>query len=270
MEWIKQDFNETKSTECNICPETKSELKIQISKSVITKIKTLCAKFPDLEWMGGVYGNVVEDYFLVTGIIVYDQEVSGSTVELTDQGTIDMNYDKNIKGWIHSHNKMEVFFSETDIGTANWNKLSLIVNNKMEIIGKTLAKLTCGREMLVNCKIEIENEIDEGFYEKIKGLITDKITKIKNLYPANVSYQEICAGCKRIVSGKKKAYSYYGEVYHKKCLKKAQLPGFDTENNLVYDYGEDDFLQKNIPNKYDREEKERTKEYDFGTNWKYP
>jgi|TARA_R100000501_G_C2592098_1_gene91778 proteasome lid subunit RPN8/RPN11 len=199
------------------CPCTTQKVKIVLSKKSLSQIKSLCRKYPQLEWMATLIGKQEDNYMLVDEIQIFEQEVSGSTCELTDKGNEDMAKTENI-GWIHSHNTMDVFLSSTDVDTANFNGISLCVNNKLEFDGKIRKLLPCGVYALLD--VELETEIDED--EEITSLADELISvRATNVVRTSVANNELnfCALCERKVS-KKKSVEMNGCIVHKKCFNK--------------------------------------------------
>jgi hypothetical protein len=132
-------------------------LELRVNSTLLEKIYALCRSVAEVEW---------------SGHLIYTMETEGDTtifhpydILLADIGTIGhteyepdgmemINYMAkqenfiNLKlGHIHSHNKMNVFFSGDDMGELEKNKdhfdgyLSVIVNNGIEIIAKFSQKV---------------------------------------------------------------------------------------------------------------------------------
>lgn len=122
-----------------------------VKDSLVEKMRYLCRRYPNEEWSGllfyssspvkGGFRLVAEDLFLMDiGSGVYteyemDKEsMPDATLYMVEHGLTGMHI-----GHVHSHNKMSVFFSETDKDTLEKTALdmqpflSLIVNNAMDM-----------------------------------------------------------------------------------------------------------------------------------------
>lgn len=141
-------------------PEIQETIECLIEKRAEKQIKALCKQYEDLEWLAGLIGYEDEEGIRITEIKLFEQEVSGGYVELTNKGSEEMAKTKTI-GWIHSHNKMGVFFSSTDVKTSSFNQVSIVVNNKFEITGRTILKTTWGKQIFVPLTIYTEREDTE-------------------------------------------------------------------------------------------------------------
>ena len=114
-------------------------------KSKDNKIKLLFYKIE------GTIANPKEMVVTLVDVFLMDKGTGGYTEYLFD-GTIVMHMMKNpelnrcLRGHIHSHNDMSVFFSDTDWSELNDNcpnfnfYLSLIVNNYMEMMCRKILK----------------------------------------------------------------------------------------------------------------------------------
>lgn len=132
------------------------EINLKINKQILDKIKFLCNNMKNVEWSGILFYKLrgtmskpdkmsieIKDIFLMdkgnrshTGFS-WDSDL----VEYQMNNPISIEEDW-IKGLIHSHNTMNVFFSKEDIDELRINTplhniyLSLIVNNYMEMIAR--------------------------------------------------------------------------------------------------------------------------------------
>lgn len=210
-------------------PEIKEELKLILSKKAEKQIKALCGKYEKLEWLAGLVGYDSIDHVLITELRLYEQKARGAFVELTNDGSEQMAKDKDIIGWIHSHNTMNVFFSGTDLRTSGYNKVSLVVNNKFEFAGKMKIDTVYG-EIFVPLKVYIEKEDDDEIIKIAEELIKEDSTYVQSkvteiIGESTMKYYDeekpVCAFCERLIK-KKNMVEYEGEAYHKKCLDKYQ------------------------------------------------
>ena len=109
-------------------------------------------------------------------IKLFEQEVTSVTTELTDKGNEQMANEKLI-GWVHSHNTMSVFLSSVDTETANFNALSLVVNNKMEFFAKAQDTLPCGKKALLETIVILETNEDKEIETESEKLISIQTSK---------------------------------------------------------------------------------------------
>lgn len=132
-------------------------LELRVNSILLEKIYVLCRSIPEVEWSGHLIYTMetVEDttIFHPYDIILADIGTTGHTeyepdgMEMIDYMTKQENFINLKLGHIHSHNKMNVFFSGEDTGELEKNKdhfdgyLSVIVNNGMEIIAKFSQKV---------------------------------------------------------------------------------------------------------------------------------
>lgn len=201
------------------CPEMERKPKIVLSLRAQSQIKTLCRKYPDLEWMAALIGKeTIKDEWYVENLQLFEQKVKGAFVELTDEGNVEMNKVPNI-GWIHSHNNMSTFFSGQDISTASHHTLSIVVNNKGEFSAKARIKVTCsgGKFALLDASVYLTIETDKETEE-----LADKLI----IYEPNVVTKEIshsiditdnmCRFCNDVV-GRHNKRQVGKFLVHKKC-----------------------------------------------------
>lgn len=220
---------EIKETEkCNEinCPESEKEKKtIHITEKAVNQIRTLLEKYEKLEWMAALIGTETEEKTTIEEIKIYEQEVSKCSVVLTREGNKQMNKEKNTIGWIHSHNEMGVFTSTTDLETAEWNKLTIVVNNKLEILAKKIIKLPCGRKTIIECKVEKITEKDKEIEKQADELIKERIYTYNYENTNSIYYKKgedvesSCGICGMKMNWKKAVYDWgYGTKVHKKCF----------------------------------------------------
>lgn len=156
---------------------------LKLNEEILEQIRFLCRKYPSLEWSGslfftysGTIKNISELVITAHKILPLDVGSSTYTEYSYDERYIDF-IEKNEErdywraGHIHSHNKMSVFFSGTDISELEDNAptkkpfyLSLIVNN--------VGDLCCKIAYVVNTKVygidEDNNNYDiEGIEDKV-------------------------------------------------------------------------------------------------------
>jgi len=225
MVWSKYDSwkaSSTKEWEVELtdkcvdedCPDLSDGCKIELSAKAYSQIKTLLSMYPQHEWMAGLVGREKDDgNLLIESLKLFEQEVTGANVELTDKGNEEIAKYELI-GWIHSHNTMNVFLSETDVSTASFTTVSICVNNKLDFEVKMRKKLGCGRFGLVESEITIESVEDDDIRKDAEKLIT---TKTYNLSSLAVD-EDYCLYCGKKV-GKRNRRLCDNGVVHRKCFK---------------------------------------------------
>lgn len=172
--------------------ELNQKITLNIDKQILEKIKFLCHNIKDVEWSGilfyklkGTISNPDKVSIDIKDILLMNKGSKTYTNFSWDSDLV--NYQINnpisieenwIKGLIHSHNTMSVFFSKEDIDELRINTplhniyLSLIVNNYMEMAARVCfsvkpSKYTALNENGKTYNIEIEDCTDETlvFYE---------------------------------------------------------------------------------------------------------
>jgi len=253
-EW---EFEQPKLIDDGKCPCATKKVKVVMSQESFDQCRILCEEYPELEWMAALIGQETKDgdTVYVQELKLMEQEVSGSTVELTDEGNVQFANTKNV-GWIHSHNTMDVFLSPTDIKTAGQSRLSLCVNNAMKICGRARRSMGCGYDMLLDVNIQIHTDIDkkyrEDFVKVAKEMIKKDDTKTGYHYSGTGVQVEAdeCVCCYQKV-GKGGMTLMEGGKLHKKCkddYNKELLEEMDNEEieMLFKDSGylnKDNFLE---------------------------
>lgn len=229
-EWIAESEQEEPMT-CNECPEmNKEEREIHISQKATQQIQALCKEYKELEWMGGIIGTIPENEeepIIIQEIKVFEQEVTGITVEYTDKGNEEMAKTQNLIGWIHSHNDMTVFFSNTDVETCKFNKISIVVNNKLEMKAVQTITLPCKRKTLMPCTPLIKlNNGNNTFIQEAKKQIKEITTQpnkswwhSKDTQNQLTPIEKICGICGNEILGKYKEHDGY--LFHKGCFKRS-------------------------------------------------
>jgi len=192
-----------------------NNLKVVISKKVMEQITYLCNRINSVEWSGillySMKGDIKNKNAVAVLEYIYpmDKGTGGYTEYEVDEDFIDwrMNHPESltwIQGHIHSHNNMAAYFSGTDDEELEENAeghnfyLSIVVNNKMEIVGKVVMlgeteekertfslkglggklwklKLTPKQENAIfyrDCDIEVPKaKIDADFIDRVNEII---------------------------------------------------------------------------------------------------
>ena len=151
------------------CPEKKA--KIVLSEKAQKQIKTLLRKYPEQEWLAGLRGVETESGFQIDSIFLVEQVNTSVKTDPTPAGAVELN--KGI-GWIHSHNKMGVFFSEDDRTTALNYPVSIVVNNAEDYTGKIKRQMSCGRTLMLESGVFLQYSDDEDLLKQTEELIQKK------------------------------------------------------------------------------------------------
>lgn len=156
-------------------PKESRNIRCLIKEKAVKQIKSLCHEYEELEWIAGLEGEIREKEIIITNIKLFEQEVQGAFCEFTNDGSEEMAKSKCI-GWIHSHNKMGVFFSGQDEETCKFNKVSIVVNNDLNAVGKYRMRILETVDAYADLDIfyETKNQID---LKKLKEELTEKINK---------------------------------------------------------------------------------------------
>lgn len=183
---------------CSECPELrKNSPKVIIKQKALLKIVALLHKFPHVEWGAYCIGSKDENGYYIEDLKIPKQEVNRSNVEFKEN-----KFPKNCIGWIHSHNSMDAFLSETDKSSASIYDVTLVVNNRLDIAAAVKIKLSCGRFALTEAEaeLEIENELDE----EIANIVEKKEKYLVEL----TEKDRICVVCGQKLPKKKRKLRY--------------------------------------------------------------
>jgi len=169
------------------CPLLKDKKKVILFQPEdIRRIKALLKKFEHKEWLLYLYGDIVEDGAIISGMTIPKQEVSGGSVDEISPplpGCI---------GTIHSHNSMGAFHSGTDQAHLETNHtVAITVNNKLEFDSTIQIKSECNRPVLIGAVVMVsEPELDlTSFMKEAEENITEKkyiTTSYPNYYNGRV------------------------------------------------------------------------------------
>lgn len=122
---------------------------ISLTPEFVGKCRGFVEEYKDLEWAGVIRGQLPapkNPVFVCENFIVPEQEVGEASADPTEnlQGI----------GIIHSHNRMNAFFSPDDLKSASNYPLSLVVNNDLEFKAKVRRQLACGAYYVGDAKIQ--------------------------------------------------------------------------------------------------------------------
>ena len=196
-------------TQLNRVP-LKDTIKVIMPDDILNKIKYLCKEIPRVEWSGillystkGSIKKPASMEVILEDIIPMDKGDSTYTEYKFNEQTESIIDDKMIdyfnrnpialeKSWkigqIHSHNIMDVFFSETDMEELNDNidshdfYLSLIVNNYMDFCAKIAIKSKL--KSFVNERVEGQDE--NGIFYEIYKKTRNMSKEVLIIYDCNI------------------------------------------------------------------------------------
>ena len=160
-------------------------LKLYIEELPYRKAMKL-AEMIDAEYIAFLVVEQREDKLVVKDIILPYQEVTSSTCEFDEKMFSVITENKNInpeeiRGWLHSHNDMSVFWSGTDedtirkLGRRMPYVVSIVVNKKREL----KARIDLFRPFRITLD-DVETKIlwdDSDLEEELSKEIEEKITK---------------------------------------------------------------------------------------------
>ncbi len=213
---------------CERLDQTKPEL--FLPWIIGQKIVAMSKEMGNTEWLGYLIGvEESPNNFKVTNIVVPEQEVSGSSVDVIKPVAGD-----NILGTVHSHHNMGTFFSNTDKSFIGVNhKLMVVYSNNNGYKGAFRATTLCGATMLVDMSVTIIYPNPPRvvwFVEEAKKQIKNKTYVYQTYYgDENVSYgygyynnslpSLFCATChKQIFVGQSREW-IEGFIHHTACSK---------------------------------------------------
>jgi proteasome lid subunit RPN8/RPN11 len=141
----------------------------------------------DTEWMAYLIGTIdaITGRGKVTEMYFPPQSASGAHVEMPDEG---FRARPETIAAVHSHVKMEAFFSKTDEDHANW-PIEIVVNARGESKMVMRVRLECGRYSRVHGKVmltglsanqvyidQLKQAMKPNPYAKVEGLSFDGVT----------------------------------------------------------------------------------------------
>lgn len=235
MCWNNENQQADDTTECKHIKQATE--KIIIKHEVVQKIRFINRKMKTLEWMATLQGNYRKQTYYITDLKIMQQQVTATHVEPTIQGAQEIAQQDNI-GWIHSHNNMQVFFSQDDKDTAHQSKISIVTNNKLEFKAMIKIRLPCGTTKIkeipvITQKMPLPKTIQQELEYEINTKITEKqiqpvINEQKTYYELGYyndpidktdnNKMPICSYCGCHI---KQPTYLYGYPYHKACAREA-------------------------------------------------
>jgi len=196
-------------------------MKCIIKKEIHDQIQYVCQKHPKIEWAGIFFYKINKDKIEILKFMpqIYGNFGSVSTNEKIELKTVKFR-NKNFKkeelkniytGRIHSHNNMNVFFSNTDkdhlnqLVSVNQPIFSIVTNNNSEYLGYLAYYVTPFyniKKLIIEEIIpEIENNIKVS--DEFKKLVDDMDIKKSN------NYSKINFNIKTPESKRFENYEYY-------------------------------------------------------------
>ena len=218
----------------------KSKPKLIISEEFLEKIKYLCTKISTVEWSGvllytieGTMDNIKELVIHPKDILLMDIGSGAHTSFDYDPVVISEGYIDNPewidneyrRGMIHSHNSMAVFYSGEDMSELHDNAhfydfyLSVIVNNKLDIVGKiafagTIEKISETKTNYINSSREPKQlVVSEATTEEVLFTADCDIERINQSTPIMEYFDKRIAEIKAKQAIKTKGYGGYGSRY---------------------------------------------------------
>lgn len=180
----------TKSSCITECPELKTNEKIKIffSEKAYESIRSYCALLPNIEWCAGLKGIKKENGdYEISDLIFPEQEGAAAHIEVSDNGARELHQEKEIIGWLHSHNTMAAFFSGEDLENASDFQISVTVNNDLDTASKVRIQLSCGRTTLVDAEAVFMVE-EEEIKDEYKEIVTAKFKERQYSYKSYGRY----------------------------------------------------------------------------------
>lgn len=177
--------------------ENKLDMKITIDELVEDKLKAMCHHADNKEWFGFLICDTNKNEINVVDIFIPEQEVSGGDCELDEDAFEKSMNDimdnkpellEKVKGVLHSHNNMDVFWSVTDT-EFHENFLdympntdifvSIVINNDGKMLGKALLKINGFGCSVDGVPIIINRVIPKNIMDEAKDIWDNKITIFK-------------------------------------------------------------------------------------------
>jgi len=200
---------------------------VQINQKIENQIRYTCSKLTDQEWAGVIFYKIFNNekkktiWFEVVGFLPQIYGKSGSVETNPEVEKIQNGYrikhfkgQKVYTGRIHSHNTMNVFFSDTDnthleqmVGN-NQPILSIVTNNDGDYFGK-FAYYT---KDFLNNDIVHSTEITVKIVYEIEIEFKNTIKKLVNTYKNNIK-QNL----------NKNKYDLWDEIYPNNFFKQNEI-----------------------------------------------
>lgn len=127
---------------------------VEMSSVVYHKINAMNHAMESKEWLGYLVGihQPEQDIYQITNILVPEQVISYSNVEVTDEAMVLAN----VIGSVHWHHNMGAFFSKTDEDSVGANHDIMIVTSKRGWKAQVRKVLPCGHFLTVEATIHIQ------------------------------------------------------------------------------------------------------------------
>ena len=201
-----------------------------IPKAIEERIHSYVMSVPsEIAGMGKV--SINGDDITVEEVMIYEQEVTGATADLSPQAIAKWQTElvragespKNWRLWWHSHANMQAFFSGRDTDTidqqteGDW-MVSLVVNKRREREAR-LDLYRPFRMYMDKIDIEIGTEA-ENVYQVPADIAEEVARKVKNPVPSPIGYHydktdaiSLHRYCPQFTTGAKQCYFPYGKSH---------------------------------------------------------
>lgn len=219
-------------------------MKLTIPKEIEDRIHGYVMSVPtEIAGMGRVTVSPDGDQITVDEVMIYEQDVTGATADLSPQALAKFQTDlvraggspKNWRLWFHSHANMEAFFSARDVATidgqteGDW-MISLVVNKRREREAR-LDLYRPFRMYMDKLDIQIGTEAEVA-YQVPADIVEEVARKVKRPAPitAPIGFHfdkkgaiDLHRYCPMHNTGEKKCYFPYGKMHaiYADCTTKA-------------------------------------------------
>lgn len=178
---VMNDGWEVKIDTVSNCDKMPKEYMVWMEPLVKAKINALMDKFPRIEWLAYLIGEVKEDnQAIITDLHIPKQKITSTSVDDIDCPEFNT---LSCIGVIHSHHGMGNGFSGTDHEWINQNhNISLCIANS-GTAGQARLKTPCGSLMIVPTKTKVMFKSDlnkEDFLKEIDKKIEKKTYVVYN------------------------------------------------------------------------------------------
>lgn len=272
----------------------KRKVKIHMSEQVWNQVSYLCGKISSVEWSGilfyevkGEVSDIANMEIVLKHILPMDKGSGGATNYSFDEEYVNFRMEHPeglnwLAGHIHSHNNMGAYFSGTDDSEIHDNSefhnyyLSIVVNNRMEVVGKLGFRGKSESKMTYICETGIKDKtysipvnmdeevlfvreaeiilperkaVEESFVKRVDEII-------KNAIPAVTTYG---GGGKMGYNYNQSGHNSYTKKGKDKDRSKKDIGGWD--DTKLY-YGSEQLVNDHPPSPYDEDDID-----DFSIYW---
>lgn len=210
--------------------EKKTKINVVISKDFMDKVTLLNSRISQVEWSGVLFykttGSISDEKEMLIelkDILLMDIGTTAFTSYEFDASVIEFieaepqRFEWRI-GHIHSHNNMETYFSGTDMdelitNSANYDYyLSIIVNNKLDIVGKVAYRgISEGLNYVFTD--EVGNKISRVLTKQTEYVFIHDCNINKYVDPINIRINELIEEKSKIQAKSKKKKEVVGNLW---------------------------------------------------------